>query len=484
MISNSLIIRGLLFSWRNYADASPRLQSANWLLDVFAAAVRHHAMKADSQPAPRKSIGIWTALALVMGSMIGSGVFLLPASLAPLGWNSVFGWLITVTGALCIAAVFARLARRFPEAGGPYAYTRHAFGTGPAFAVAWAYWISLWVGNAAIATGAVSYLSRLFPVLGDTGNSAAATIAIVWGFTFVNLRGVETAGKVQLVTTIVKMIPLIAVAGLACYVLAVQGTAVIRPLDTASLSVAGISAASTLTLWAMLGLETATVPADQVDDPERTIPRATLLGTAGAGVIYIIVCSAVVLMLPAALTATSPAPFADFVERYGGADAGTAIAAFGAISALGALNGWILIQAELPAAIARDGLFPAWLGARGEYGAPVYAHLLSSSLLTIVLILNFSRSMASLFEFLILLTTSVVLVMYLGCAAAAARLMMNGQIKASAGFIAVVVLAAVFALWTIYGAGTQALLWGLLLLAAGFPVYALGRRSKTDLPLQ
>jgi basic amino acid/polyamine antiporter, APA family len=438
--------------------------------------MRHHAMTAPLLSSDRKSIGIWTALALVMGSMIGSGVFLLPASLAPLGWNSVFGWLITVAGAMCVAGVFAKLARNFPEAGGPYAYTRHAFGKGPAFAVAWAYWISLWVGNAAIATGAVSYLSRLFPVLGNTGVSAAATIAIIWGFTFINLRGVAAAGKVQLVSTIIKLIPLIAVAALAGYVLANQGMSVIKPLDTSSLSLASISAATTLTLWAMLGLETATVPADQVDDPERTIPQATLFGTAGAGLIYIIVCSAVVLMLPAALTATSPAPFADFVSRYGGADAGVAIAAFGAISALGALNGWIMIQAELPAAIARDGLFPAWMGTRGKYGAPIYAHIVSSSLLTVVLMLNFSRSMASLFEFLILLTTSVVLFMYLGCAAAAARLMMTSQIKASPGFIAVVALAAVYSLWTIYGAGTEALLWGILLLAAGVPIYIAMRR--------
>jgi basic amino acid/polyamine antiporter, APA family len=435
-------------------------------------------MDGDPKPVRQKSIGIWTALALVMGSMIGSGVFLLPVSLAPLGWNSVFGWAITVAGAMCVAGVFAKLAHHFPEAGGPYAYTRHAFGKGPAFAVAWAYWISLWVGNAAIATGAVSYLSRLFPVLGNSGNSAIATIAIIWGFTLINLRGVAAAGKVQLVTMVIKLIPLIAVAALAAYVIANQGMSVIRPFDAGELSLASISAATTLTLWAMLGLETATVPADQVADPERTIPRATLFGTAGAGIIYIIVCSAVVLMLPAALTATSSAPFADFVERFGGTDAGTMIAVFGAISALGALNGWIMIQAELPAAIARDGLFPKWMAARGKYGAPVYAHLVSSSLLTIVLMFNFSRSMASLFEFLILLTTSVVLFMYLGCAAAAARLMVAGQIKASLGFIAVVILAALYSLWTVYGAGTEALLWGILLLAAGVPIYAIMRQNN------
>ena len=134
------------------------------------------------------------ALALVMGSMIGSGVFLLPASLAPLGWNSVIGWLITVAGALCVASVFGALSKALPKAGGPYAYTRAAFGDGAGFAIAWAYWISMWVGNAAIATAAVSYLSQLFPVVGAHGVSSAVTIAIIWAFTLINIRGTKLAG--------------------------------------------------------------------------------------------------------------------------------------------------------------------------------------------------------------------------------------------------------------------------------------------------
>jgi basic amino acid/polyamine antiporter, APA family len=311
----------------------------------------------DSRP-----MGFWMALALVMGSMIGSGVFLLPASLAPLGWNSVAGWLITVAGALCVATVFGRLSTAIPKAGGPYAYTRAAFGDGAGFAIAWAYWISMWVGNAAIATGAVSYLSQIFPVVGRHGISTAVTIAIIWAFTLINISGTKLAGQVQIVWTIVKLLPLVAVIGLAAYVLADKGASVISPFAAQDLSVSAISTATILTLWAMLGLETATVPADKVENPERNISRATLLGTGGAGLIYIFVCSAVVLMMPAALTAASPAPFALFVETYGGAQAGTAIAAFGAISALGALNGWVMCQGELPAAMARDGLFPAFLG--------------------------------------------------------------------------------------------------------------------------
>lgn len=429
-----------------------------------------------------RPMGFWMALALVMGSMIGSGVFLLPASLAPLGWNSVIGWLITIGGALCVASVFGALSKALPKAGGPYAYTRAAFGDGAGFAVAWAYWISMWVGNAAIATAAVSYLSQLFPVVGTHGVSSAVTIAIISAFTLINIRGTKLAGQVQIVWTIAKLLPLVAVIGLAAYVLATQGTALVRPFVAADISTTSISTATILTLWAMLGLELATVPADKVQDPERTINRATLFGTAGAGVIYILVCSAVVLMLPVAITSVSAAPFADFVNVYAGANAGTAIAAVGAISALGALNGWIMCQAEMPAALARDGLFPAFLGEESANGTPRNAHLFTSTLLTLVILMNSSRSMSSMFEFLIVLTTAIVLVMYFGCAAAAFRLMTTGQLPVKAGFKVILLLAALYSCWTIYGAGTEALIWGVLLLLAGFPVFWLLKLARGSKP--
>ncbi len=427
----------------------------------------------------QRPMGLWMALALVMGSMIGSGVFLLPASLAPLGWNSVIGWLITVAGSLCVAAVFAQLSRALPKAGGPYAYTRAAFGDGAGFAIAWAYWISMWVGNAAIATGAVSALSKIIPAVGAPGVSAAITVAIVWFFTIINIMGTKLAGQVQLVWTILKILPLVAVIGLAAWILASTGAASVRPFAASELSLSAISSATILTLWAMLGLETATVPADKVTDPERTIARATLLGTGGAGIVYILVCSAVVLMLPAAVTAASPAPFAEFVETFGGnSNAGLIIAAFAAISALGALNGWVMCQAELPAAMARDGLFPAFMAKAAPNGTPRNAHLFTTSLLTIVILMNASRSMQAMFEFLIILTTSIVLVMYLGSVFAALRLRHTGHLTAGASFPLILTLAAIYALWTIYGAGWEALGWGIALLLAGLPVFWAMRLSK------
>ncbi len=426
---------------------------------------------ADNTPTKPPMMGPWMALALVMGSIVGSGVFLLPATLAPLGWNSVLGWFITVGGTLCMAVVFAALSRAMPHAGGPYAFTRAAFGTGAAFAVAWAYWISLWVGNAAIATAGVSYLSRLFPALGQPVVAPLVTIALVWLFTLINLRGAALAGRVQLVSTLLKIVPLIAIIAIAALVLLRDGGAAVKPFAAADINLTSVAAATTLTLWAMLGIEAATVPADKVSDPERTIPRATLWGTGLAGLFYIFVCSAIVLMIPVATLAGSHAPFADFVDRFWGADAGLVIAAFGALSALGALNGWIMVQAELPAAIARDGIFPVWLGDRSVRGVPVNAHLLSSSLLSVVVLLNASKTTTKLFEFLILLTTSITLVMYVGCALAAARLMQNRTIAYAHGTFAAVAVGLAYSLWTVFGAGLSAILWGAVLLAAGIPVY-------------
>ena len=432
-----------------------------------------------TRAAPARALGLWMCTALVMGNMIGSGVFLLPASLAPYGYNALFGWGLTIAGGLCLAFVFARLARALPAGGGPYAYTREAFGPGAAFVVAWSYWISLWVGNAAIATAAISYLGVFVPALNKApGLSALATCAVVWLFTAVNLRGARLAGEVQLVTTVLKLLPLVAVVALAAIVIARTGGSTLAPFHAAEISLSGVTASATLTLWALLGLESATAPVGKVIDPERTVPRATLLGTVGTGLIYVVVCSAVVLLLPAKETAASSAPLADFVARYWGNGARQWLALFAAISALGALNGWILVQGEMPYAMAKDGVFPAWMARTTKSGAPIMAHLVSSGLLTVMVLLNYAKSAAELFTFVILLATSASLVMYLISALAALKLMRGGKLEPSRALIPVAIAAALYSLWAIVGAGLQAAAWGLVLLLAGVPVYLLMERSR------
>ena len=433
------------------------------------------AAEASSRPQQRV-FGYWICLALVVGNMVGSGVFLLPRELAPYGWNAIFGWMLTIAGALCLAYVFAMLARRFPRAGGPYAFCREAFGPAPGFAVAWSYWISVWTANAAISVAAVSYLSRFVPAI--AGSPGLLAIGFVWTFTLINCVSLRGVGRVQVLTTVLKLLPL-AAAILLTFIAAGNGeaAAVAPPLRADDISLAAITATASLTLWAMVGFESATIPAGHVADPERNIPRATLIGTLAAGIIYLVACSGVALLLPAEQAGQSNAPFADFIGRYWGEGPASLIALFATVSALGALNGWVLIQGEMPIALARDGAFPAWLAKTSKDGAPVRAHLVSTSLVTILILANQSRSAGDLFVLTALISTLASLMAYLACSIAALRLQGAGRIERSPLLIAAASAGALYSLWAIYGAGKEPVLWGSALLISGFPVYLLIRRN-------
>ncbi|MDP9421804.1 MAG: amino acid permease [Pseudomonadota bacterium] len=416
-----------------------------------------------------RQLGFWMCLALVVGNMIGSGIFLLPANLAPLGLNAIWGWIITIGGAMCLAAVFAALAKAIPEASGPYDYVAKALGSPPAFLVMWAYWISIWVTNSAIAIAAVSYLSSLAPgFFAAPGISALTAIAFVALFTGVACTGARTSGRVQILTSILKIMPLVAAMVIALIVFG-QGE---QPAQFAPAPVSpnGVAAAAALTLWAMLGFECASVPAGRVRDPARTIPRATMIGTLAVGLIYLAASSAVFLLLPADVAAKSPAPFADLVGSFWGPTAATLVVFFAAISCLGALNGWVLLQGEVPLSLARRGVFPRWFGKVNSRGMPVRAQILGSTLSALLVAANFTKGLTELFAFMALLATVATLVLYLFAALSALRLMAIGQLRS--GFMLVVTLVGgAYAVWTFYGAGAEATLWGLLLLMTAIPVW-------------
>jgi APA family basic amino acid/polyamine antiporter len=424
-------------------------------------------------------LGFWMCVALVVGNSIGSGVFLLPASLAPYGLNSVVAWGFTASGAILLAVVFARLSRAYPAAGGPYAYVHLAFGPLTAFIVAWGYWISIWVGNAAIATGAVSYLSPLLPWIADApGASAAVTLLFLWLLTFVNWYGIRVSGWVQSVTTVLKLLPLLAVALL--------GLRVLRSSDASAatavpISVSGVTAAATLTLWAMLGLESATIPADKVANPGRTIPVATLLGTVITALVCAFACTTVLLLVPPATLAESNAPFVDLAAQFWGTGAGKLVAVFASISAFGALNGWILLQGELPSAMAKRGEFPSIFARESSRRTPGFALCFGSVLVTLLILANYQKSMVKIFTFMILLSTTACLVLYAVCSLALLRLQWKGQLRgARPGTLPLAIvgiLATAYSLWAIVGAGAQAVLWGAGLLVLGLPLYFWFTRS-------
>jgi APA family basic amino acid/polyamine antiporter len=425
---------------------------------------------------PRRSLGLAATTSMVIGNMVGSGVFLLPASLAAYGRYSLWGWIVSTAGALLLARVFSRLARRTPLAGGPYAYPREVFGDFAGFLLAWMYWISIAAAVAAIAVAFASYAATFVPLLGRSKLAgAAAALAASWLLTGVNILGVRAAGRLQLITTVLKISPLL--------VFALWGVFYFNPhlltTGTSGMSApAAIDASAALTMWAFLGLECATIPADHVKDPERTIPRATLYGTAIAAVFYILCTTAVMGIIPAAALARSNAPFADAARLLWGGWAGDLIALAAIISCFGALNGWILMSGQFPQAAARDNLFPKLFARESRRGTPSQGLVFSTVVATLLIVMNYRRSLVSMFDVAILIATFFTLVPYMLCSLA--ELLLGRGDKARGRNVVLASSAFAFSLWATAGAGRDTLYWGTLLMLAGLPLYAWQKWSRAD----
>jgi len=415
-----------------------------------------------------RPLGFWSATALVVGSMIGSGVFLLPSALAQYGAASLIGWAITLGGAILLALTFARLAMHWPQSGGPYVYARNAFGELPGFVVAWSYWISIWCANAAIAVAFAGSIGAIFPAATATPlRAAGCALVALWLCSAINLAGVREAGRMQVVTTVLKVLPLVLFGGVALWFVEARQFHPFNPTPDSLPHVAQATVA--LTLWAFLGLEAATVPAGSIRDAGRTVPRATIVGTLVAGIATILACTAVLGLLPAEVLKDSQAPMADAARLLWGPVAGIAIAAVAAVSCFGALNGWVMISAQLPLAAARDGLFPSLFAQVDVRGTPVVGVLLSGALASALVVSNYSRSLVQVFTFSILLSTAATLLPYVASTAA--------WLWRGAGASRVIAAAALaYSLYALAGVGREALLWGMVLVVAGLPMYAMVRR--------
>ncbi len=412
----------------------------------------------------KRPFGFWTATALVIGGMIGSGIFLLPASLAPFGWLGTAAWAISVGGALAIAWALARLAREMPEETGAIAMTGAVLGTLPGVLVGWTYWISVWGANAAISIAATSYLSVFVPALNATPLTGALTsIALIWLLTLLNLGGARLAGQFQVVSTLLKLIPLLAVILIAA-ALALGGAPHAVQLPSTGSSIGTLTAAVTLTMFALIGFEAAGVAAERVRDPERNVMRATMTGTALTGLLYVLVCLGMVLFLPVDALSHASAPFALFVGTYLGSGAALAVAGFAAVAAIGALNGWVLIQGEVPLGMARAGLLPVWFARVNARDVPVRVLLISSTLASVLVYSNSSAKLGKIFEFVALLTTSSNLWFYAAICVAA-------LVKQVA--VPVAALGLAFSIWAIIGAGVGPSALSLALMLTAVPVYLL-----------
>lgn len=431
----------------------------------------------NGSPAAGKSLGVSACIAIVVGNMVGSGFYLSPAAVAPYGNLAIIAWVVMGFGAVCLGLTFAKLARLAPATGGPYAYTRMAYGDFAGFLIAWGYWISIWTSLPVIALAFAGAVMDLFPALHNRSMAVILTLAAIWAVVFVNLRGVKAAGIFSEVTTYTKLVPFAAIALIGLFFI---DTSHFSEFNPSGKSLLGASAAlAPLTMFAFLGLESATVPAGDVRNPKRTIPLSTVLGIVIAALLYVLGTIAVMGLVPREQLVHSVAPFSDAARVLWGSWGATVISLAIILSAIGALNGWTLLMGQVPMAAAQDRLFPPLFGRLSPRGVPAFGIIVSAVFATLLVLSQVAGppGFSEVYTLIVGLSTMAAVIPYAFCALA------TGLVAAYAAgggpvprLTVVEVIAFIFAVFTLYGCGAQAVLFGLIMLVLGIPVYVWQRR--------
>lgn len=403
----------------------------------------------DAQPAGGRKLGWGLAALLVAGNMIGSGVYLLPSSLASVGSSSLVGWVVAAVGALLLAGVIAGLGRVLPGADGLSGYSGRGLGRFFGYQASLAYWVGNWAGNVAIAVAATGYLAHFYPVLSQRWPGAACTVGLVWLTTFLYMAGPRVVARFGGLMLLIGLIPL----GIAMYA---GATAFDPAVFAASWSPAGdrladsIPASMALIFWAFLGFESAGVVAQRLKDPERDVGRSTFAGVALTAVIYIAVSAAVFGILPASELAESSSPFADVAARVMGAGAAGFVAVCAVAKTLGTLGGWMMLTGETARAGARQGFLPKVFG-HGVVTPPANP-LIHGGLMTAVILASAQPRLAGQFSLLIGATTVLFLVVYAFCCLSLARFTDRwGERVAAAGGLVFCGWAVAMSGWTFLG---------------------------------
>ncbi len=422
-----------------------------------------------------RGLGLLGTVALVVGNMVGTSIYTLPASLAKAtGPFGLVAWAFVAFGYLFVALVYSRLGTRFPRTGGPYVYARHAFGDLTGFITVWSYWLSAIIGNGAIVTGAIGYLSGFSPALAaSAGLRFALALGLVWGLCLINIIGVRQSGRVQTAVMFLNLTPLLIVVLVA---LTHFDAANLHPFAPQGFSSIAVGAA--LVVWAYSGVESATVPAEEVQAPETTIRRGTMIGYWVGTSVFLLTALAVAGSLPNATIAGSARPVALVAELALGPSAGTIVGIAAVAAALGTLNGWILMSGRIPLSAAQDGLFFRPLAAiHPKYGTPAVGLVVGAVVTSAMLLLYFSRSLLAVFDFIVLLSVLITLLPHLLAAAAEFALAAKtGAAGRNARIIAAI--AFVFILFAMYGTGWTVIGWGTLVVLAGLPLYVLLKRGS------
>ncbi len=433
-------------------------------------------MKKQTKPQLKQGLGLAAATALVVGNMIGSGIFMMPNTLATTSGPgaSLIAWGFTGIGSILLALTFANLGSRYPQTGGPYAFAKIAFGEFAGFINAWSYWIGGCIGNAALLTACAGYLAFFLPAVKANGMLAfGITTAFLWLFTYINIKGVRGAGILNLITTVLKILPLLVfiLIGLHHFDIKLAG-----PMLPQGRGLATIPAAAAATLWAFIGFETATVTAGEIRNPGRNVRLSTIWGIALTTLVYLGISLIAMGTMSQQGLARSSSPLADIINQYSGGWGAALVAVGGCVSTLGATFGWVLSTARMSFATAEDDLFPRALAAvHPRYCTPHVSLIVSGIIANITLLLNYVSSLTAAYNFMILLATLSFLPPYVFAAAAeimllakrSSRFSLGNFIRSSLGSF----LGFAYGIWAIYGSGAETAMYGFLLILIGIPVY-------------
>lgn len=422
-------------------------------------------------------IGFWRGWSIAVGCAIGSGVFMMPTLLAPYGLLGLVGWITAGAGTLLVALSLSRLVRRIPKSGGPYAYVQAGLGDFAGFLIAWTYWVACIAAVSGIAIAFVGYLGVLIPAV--TASSIASllvALVLVWTVIGINVKSISDSGTFQVITTVLKIVPLLFIVGLG---VVNMDTANLPPLNPTEMHpIALLAAVTTIVMWSFIGIETATVPADNIANPETTVPRILIAALFTVLTIYLLVSIAIALLVPAHELENSAAPFALAATKVMGPVGGVIVAIGALISTLGSLNANTLTAGQVPVAAAKDGLLPARFLILSTSGTPIFSFLVAGVFISLLLIFNYSKGLVAAFTFMAMLSTLSTLMAYAFCAIAEFYFL-KGDTKSRSRTRAIILAAAAFlySFFAIWGAGAEIVFYSFLLILLGMPFYALVRKD-------
>ena len=420
-------------------------------------------------------IGFWSVFAIVIGSQVGSGVLVLPASLAPYSTYSLLGWGISGGGAICLALVFASLCKRFPRTGGPHVYVGHAFGNIFSFFTGWTYWLISWVSSTAVVVASIGYLS---PFIGDVSPYIylLLELLLLFAIAVLNSRGVQAAGNAEFVLSLLKLIPLLFLPIAAMKAFSWENFALASNYATES-SVTILGKVTLLTLWGFIGVEAATTPAGSVENPSKTIPSAIIIGTSCVALLYLVNSIGIMGVLPGAVLAQSNAPYVDAAQVVFAGQWHLGISFIASLICIGTLNAWMLTSGQIALGLAEDKMLPRIFAQRNQFDAPRNAVVISTTGVSVLLLFTVNESLSTQITEIIDISVVAFLFVYLISSVGLLKILWQEGYSNMREYL-FTILAILFCIWVIYETSFSTLMISTLFVMSGVPVYFLWYKRR------